>query len=98
MLGDALPFVCVFFMLAGARFEVHGDAPRSQLAERRRGNELYREGDLEGAAAQYQRALGIVECVRGASPAEQVPPRGRAPTAACNSPLSLGAARLGALI
>ena len=43
-----------------------------QLTERRQGNENYRAGDLDGALHHYERALAIVEYVRGTSEADQV--------------------------
>ncbi len=46
----------------------------SQLEERRQGNEKYKSRDLDGALHHYERALAIVDYVRGVSPAEQVMP------------------------
>ena len=42
-----------------------------QLAERRKGNEKYKAGNLDGAMHHYERALAIVDYVRGMSAAEQ---------------------------
>jgi hypothetical protein len=42
-----------------------------QLAERRKGNEKYKAQDLDGAIHHYERALSIVDYVRGMSAAEQ---------------------------
>jgi hypothetical protein len=42
-----------------------------QLAERRKGNEKYKAGKLDGAMHHYERALAIVDYVRGMSAAEQ---------------------------
>lgn len=46
----------------------------AQLEERRQGNEKYKSRDLDGALHHYERALAIVDYVRGVSPAEQVMP------------------------
>ena len=42
-----------------------------QLAERRKGNVKYKAGNLDGAMHHYERALAIVDYVRGMSAAEQ---------------------------
>lgn len=47
------------------------EALNEHLTERRKGNDRYRAGDLQGAETHYKRALAIVEYVRGMSPDEQ---------------------------